>query len=99
MTKKKFKSECREQTFTGWDGHRIKINAFYFDFKQGEINNKYFGGYKFMVYANVKNCKKSELLDWLYRWVVKEETLPPYVLYKYATTDEQRFKLHLSIKA
>ena len=98
MTKKQFKSECREQTFTGWNGHRIKVNAFYFDFKQGTINEKYFGGYKYMVYADVKNCSKADLLDWFYRWVIKEETLPPYVLYKYADTDDKRFKLSLSIK-
>jgi hypothetical protein len=102
MTKKQFKSECRDQTFTGWNGHRIKVNAFYFDFKQGTIDKedfkKYFGGYKYMVYADVKNCKKADLLDWFYRWVIKEENLPPHVLYKYASTDEQRFKLSLSIR-
>ena len=98
MTKKVFKSECREQTFTGWNGHRIRINAFYFDFKQGEINGKYFGGYKFMVYADVKNITKAELLDWFYRWVINEEQLLPEIQYKYASTDAERFKISLSIK-
>jgi hypothetical protein len=98
MTKKEFKELAVDQTFTGWNGHRIKVNAFYFDFKQGSINGKYFGGYKYMIYADVKNCKKADLLDWFYRWVIKEENLPPHVLYKYAMTDEARFKLSLSIR-
>lgn len=98
MTKKAFKELALDQTFTGWNGHRIKVNAYYFDYKQGTIGQKYFGGYKYMVYADVKEAKKSDLLDWLYRWAIKGETLPPHIQYKYAIKDEQRFKLSLSIR-
>ena len=98
MTKKQFKSECREQTFTGWDGHRIKVNAFSFDFKVVTIDNIHYAGFKYMVYADVKNCSKADLLNWFYKWVIKEENLPPHILYKYASTDDKRFKLSLSIK-
>ena len=94
ITKKEFKSSVNSQTYTGWNGHRIKINAFFFDYKQGEN----FRGYKFMVSANVKNLKKSELLDIFYTWITEQiSQVPWYVKYKFANTDKDRFKISLSM--
>ena len=97
MTKKDFKEMVGDHTYTGWDGHRIRINALFFDWKQGDVNGKYFGGYKFMVAGNVKDISKKELFDLLYKLVnnIMVE-LPRYVKYRHVTTDEQRFKPGLS---
>jgi hypothetical protein len=102
MTKKEFKSMVTDQTYTGWNGKRVKINAFFFDWKTGEYKengiNKYFGGYKFMVAANNKDISKSELLDKLYQWVNNQVIeLPYYVKKRFAVTDKERFKISLSM--
>jgi type IV secretory pathway VirB6-like protein len=99
ITKKEFKNECRSETYTGWSGHRVRKNAFYFGYKSGEINGKYFGGYKYMVAADYKDCSKADLLNLLYNWVTGklETALPYYVKHRFAATDEERFKISLSI--
>ena len=90
---------CTNQTYTGWNGHRIRINAFFFDFKQGTTaDGKYFGGYKFMVSTDIKNYKKAELLDFFYQWVTEKIPQPNYYIkYKYAETDEKRFKVPIGL--
>jgi len=99
MTKKEFKEFVRDQTYTGWNGHRIRINAFFFDWKTGSTaDNKYFGGYKFRVSANAKLMSKKDLFELLYKLVnniVVE--VPWFVTYRFAATDEQRFKIPLSL--
>ena len=100
MTKKEFKEQCRCETYTG---HRTKVNAIFYDWKQGDIDGKYFGGYKYRVQANIKNCNKKELFNILYDWVNKgihpDVHIRSYSLigYKYAESDEQRFKIPLSL--
>ena len=104
MTKSSFKKECFSNTYTGYNGNKIRINAFYFDWKQfipvdrKDINES-FQGYKFMGYADTRNCSKKELFDAFYDWINSEGkiNLPPYILYKYAATDKERFKVKLSI--
>ena len=78
MTKKKFKAECNEQTYTGWNGKRIRINAFFFGYLQGEdiSTGKTFRGYKYMVSGNVKDLNKAELLEAMYQWVENQVNLP-----------------------
>jgi hypothetical protein len=99
MTKKEFKERCTDQTYTGWNGHRIRINAFFFDWKSGETaDGKYFGGYKYMVSTNVKNLSKVELFNYLYLWVTEQiANLPWYINYQYAENDTNRFKIPLSL--
>jgi len=98
MTKNEFKKSCIDQTYTGWDGHKIKINAFYFDYKEGEdiATGRYFRGYKYQVASNVKNITKAKLFDLFYKWVENSENLPYYVDYKYAFFDIDRFKISLT---
>jgi hypothetical protein len=99
MTKKEFKEMVSDHTYTGWNGKRIRVNAFFFDFKQGTTEDgKYFGGYKFRVSTDVRNCSKAELLNEFYNWVTgKTQQVPWYVDYRYAETDVQRFKPGLSL--
>jgi len=99
MTKKDFKEMVSDHTYTGWNGHKVRINALFFDFKQGTTEDgKYFGGYKYMVNSNVKNISKAELYNYLYQWVTEKIVhLPWYINYKYAETDEKRFKPGLSL--
>lgn len=93
ITFKNFKELCNDQTYTGWNGHKIRINAFFFDYMSGDN----FRGYKYMVSANVKDCNKTELLKEFYAWVINEKNIPWYINYKFAKTDEDRFKISLSI--
>lgn len=99
ISKTEFKKICLDQTYTGWNGRRIRVNAFFFGYKQGTTpEGRYFGGYQFMVSTNVENYKKDELLDIFYQWVTGQISHPNYyVKYKYAETDEQRFKIPLSM--
>jgi hypothetical protein len=52
-----------------------------------------------MVSATVADCKKDELLQAMYNWVINEDQLIPYYIdYKYACTDKDRFKVQLTMK-
>lgn len=98
ISKKEFKENCREEVYTGYNGHRTRINCFHYDWKSGKTpEGKYFGGYKYRMYANVKNMSKAELFKAFYNWVVNEIQPDYYVQYKFAATDEQRFKVSLSL--
>jgi len=91
MTKKRVKTESNQQTYVGWNGHRIRINAFFFDYKQG-------CGYKYMLAANVNDMSKADLFNLFYDWVSgKTEKLPWFVKSRIAETDEKRFKISLSM--
>ena len=49
-----------------------------------------------MVKANVAFIKKQDLFNMFYDWVTEKIQQPDhYVQYKYAETDEQRFKVSL----
>jgi len=99
MTKKDFLSQCDFHVYSSWNGHKIRINAIYFDHKRGGSfeDNTYFQGYKYLVYANVKTMTKAALTKVLWEWVNKEVQPPYFVQYKYAETDAKRFKVPLSL--
>ena len=94
MTKKEFKDRCLFQTYTG---RRIKINAIFYDWSQGEIDNKYFIGYKYMVRGDSYWMTKKELFDEFYNFIIKGTNLNSDIDYKYAETDLKRFKLPISM--
>ena len=93
ITKKKFRELC---SFHEYGKGQTKRNAIYFDWLpwNGDVEN-HIEGYKYMVKARVENAKKSELFDILYNWVVNEVPVPWYVEYRYAHTDDKRFKVSL----
>lgn len=100
MTKKEFKELCNSQTYSGWNGKRIRINAFFYDLKQGVTpDGKYFGGYKYRITSNVNDLTKKDLFDEFYNHVIKG--LPFrwdwLVDYRVAETDEDRRKVPLSL--
>jgi hypothetical protein len=99
MTKKEFKTICSHQLYTG---RNTRINAFFFDFKQGETaEGKYYGGYKFMLYANNKEVSKAELFNWCYDIYENKKLIldtPVCINFKLAGTNESRFKIPLSLK-
>lgn len=98
FTKKEFKSLVREETYTGWNGHKVRVNAFFFDWQSGTTTEgKYFVGYKFQANANVRDLSKAELFNQFYDWVNGViDNLPWNVNYKLAITDDKRFKVPLS---
>lgn len=89
ITKKEFKERCSVHVYG--KGQR-KVNAIYFDWKHNQEGI----GFKYVVKANVLNCKLNELYKHLYDWVFNEVQLPYYIQYRYAETDAKRFKVKLT---
>lgn len=90
MTKKEFKSRCSAHCYIGYSfGYKLKTNAIFFDHQPN--------GYKYMVKARIENHTKAELEKILYDWVFNE-TQPDYKTeYRYAETDDKRFKVPISM--
>jgi len=93
MTRKEFNEKCDFHVYTGWNGHRVKHNVIYFDYKQTDEGR----GFKYAVAMDIQNGTKAELVKILHDWIVNEVEPPWYVRYKYAETDAQRFKVGLSL--
>ena len=89
MTKKEFKERCGVHIYG--KGKR-KLNAIYFDWKRSEDGT----GYKFVVKAQIGNCKLTELYNHLYNWAMNEVQLPYFIQYKFAETDDKRFKVQIT---
>jgi hypothetical protein len=91
MTKKEFKELASHHKYGK------HYNAFYFDWVSKISNEECVVGYKFGVYAHTDNCTKAELFNIIYNWAINEVQPPWYVNYKFAPTDEKRFKVPLSL--
>jgi hypothetical protein len=96
MTKQEFKQECDVHVYTG-SGKRI--NAIYFDWKQGtDADGNRYQGFKYMVYADTKDMLRTELYNELWQWVTEQIQQPSYMVQsRYAVTDTKRFKVPLSL--
>lgn len=92
MTKKRFKEGC---SFHEYGRGKSKRNAIYYNWVS-DFENKAVG-FKFMVKCRVEDALKQELFDVLYNWVMSEgEAEPPWwVEYKFADTEQRRFKVSL----
>ena len=100
MTKKDFKNEC---SYHVYGKGKNKKNAIFFDWKSGMStipteNGVYYNfcGYKFMVSSNVQRFSKKELSDIMYLWISQEMYIPECP-YRFADTNEKRFKVPLSM--
>jgi hypothetical protein len=93
MTKKEFKELTDYHVYTGTGYNRIKTNVIFFGWKVTETGR----GFKQAVASESRNCTKAELFNYLYDWVINQVEPPYYVRYKYAETDDQRFKVPLSL--
>lgn len=89
MTKKEFKERCSVHVYG--KGKR-KLNAIYFDWLSSGIKS----GYKFMVKTTIDLHNLTELRNIMYDWVIKDIEPPYTVQYRYAMTDEDRFKVSLT---
>ena len=96
ITKKEFKEKVRFDLYSS-SSCTSKTNVFFYDWKSDFSNNKRIVGYKYAVAALRTHISKAKLLDQLYDWVVNEKQPDYYVRYKFASTDEQRFKVPLSL--
>lgn len=92
MTKKQFKEGC---SFHEYGRGQNKRNAIYYDYKQ-DFDNKAVG-FKFMVKCRVADALKAELFKVFYDWVTSKgfKTLPWWIDYKYAATEQDRFKVSI----
>lgn len=88
VTKKEFKELCYSTTYKGY---RQRYNAIFYDIKDN--------GWKYMVFADVKDITKKELLNKFYNWLKDPELydLPWYIYLRCAQTDEKRFKVPISL--
>lgn len=90
ITQKDFKEGC---SFHEYGRGKNKRNAIYFDWKS-DFDNKAVG-FRFMVKCRVCDAGKAELLKVLYYWVMKQVEPSWWVEYKYAATEQDRFKVSL----
>lgn len=90
MTKKDFKEKC---SFHEYGKGKKKRNAIYFDWSNDYKNNSL--GFKYMVKTSVENSSKAELFNYLYQWVTEMIVLPWWVEYRFAITDDKRFKVSI----
>jgi hypothetical protein len=96
ITKKEFIAECDYHKMTG-AGRENDLSAVYFDWKQGNINNKYFVGYKYCVWGRTCLTGKKILIDQLYNFLTgKTENTEYYIQLVVAENDLQRFKLPIT---
>ena len=93
MTKKEFNSQLSHHIY---GKGKEKRNALYFGYRsfRDEKGNS-INGFKYMVKGTLRDLKLQELKDVMYNWVVNEIQPPWYVEYRYAETDEKRFKVSL----
>lgn len=92
MTKKEFKEKC---SFHEYGKGKNKRNAIYFDWMSKEVGNKFIVGFKYMVKTSVQNENKAELFNTLYNWIINSVEPKWWIEYKYAATDEKRFKVSI----
>jgi hypothetical protein len=96
LTKKEFKEMC---SFHRYTGSGVVLNAIFFDWKSERTPTGYTVGFKYMVKGYTRECTKKQLFDLLYGWVTNGiTTMPHYADYKFAETDDQRFKVPLSMR-
>jgi hypothetical protein len=95
ITKKSFKEKC---SFHLYKGHRSRTNAIFYDWADYVTGKGNGHGFKYMVYANTQDATRKELFDILYNWATEKITAVPwYVRYKYAVTDDERFKVPITM--
>jgi len=90
MSKKALKELASHHLYKGYG---VRTNVFYFDWLETSKRR----GFKYAVASDTENTTKAELFDVLYNWVVNEVQPPYYVRYKFAETDEKRFKVGISL--
>jgi hypothetical protein len=98
MTKKDFKKLVDVHKY-GRGRNENNITAIFFNWKSGDKDNKYYGGFKYCVFARSINAKRDELINVLYEIVTGTNdsgTIPYYIQFIMAMTDEQRFKVPIS---
>jgi len=88
MTQKEFKERC---SFHQYGRGQSKKNAIFFDWKSDY--EKGVVGFKFMVKTSIQNATRAELFKNLWNWVTQGIEPPWWVEYRYADTDEKRFKV------
>ena len=98
MTKKEFKEMISVHKY-GRGRDENNITAIFFDWKSGDKDGKYFGGYKYCVFARAINTKRDDLINILYnivRGINDDGTIPYYIQLIMALDDMQRFKVPLN---
>lgn len=96
MTKKDFKEMASVHRYTGGKKEN-NITAIFFEWKSGDKDGKYFGGFKYCVYARAVNATTEELLKALYDFVTgkTDDIKEWWINMIFAETDQQRFKVPL----
>jgi len=97
MTKKEFRELVSIHKY-GRGRNPNNLTAIFFEWKSGEKDEKYFGGFKYCVFARNCNAKRDELINVLYNIVNGTNdsgTIPYYIQLVMALDDKQRFKVPL----
>jgi len=101
LTKKEFKDLCSFHVYTG---RGEKHNVIFYDWKVTDNGR----GFKYGIVANIKDMTKKDLFDEFYRCIILELHqsdnlfIAPWWMhknyrFKYAGTDNERFRVPLSL--
>lgn len=90
MTKKQFIERISYHNY----GKRNGFHAIYFDY----ASDKNYAGFKYMVSCRKEMSNKALLIKNMFDWVTQKiNNLPYYIQTRYAETDEQRFKVKITM--
>jgi len=97
MTKKEFKELASVHKY-GRGRRPENLIAIFFEWKSGDKDGKYFGGFKYCVYARTCNAKTEDLMTALYNLITgkTDDIKEWWINLVYAENDQQRFKVPLS---
>jgi len=97
ITKKQFKEVIRFEEYTGrlFSGKKVKAYVVYYDWRTDFTGDKNIVGYKYAIGG--VSVKKNDLINVAYNWIINGDQQVPFeIQYKFARTDEYRFKVPLS---
>ena len=93
FSKKEFLEMASYQKMTARN-REDNLSAVFFDWKTGDIDNKYFCGYKYCVWGRTSMTGKKKLEDQLYDFLTgKIQDTEYYIQLIVAESDLQRFKV------
>jgi len=101
MTKKEFLTLANVQLYTNSYDRQASIRAIFFEWKDGELDGKWFAGFKYCFFGRACIASKKEMLNTMYGYVtgkIDDLEVPYYINMKIAQIDTQRFKVPLSWK-
>ena len=81
--------------YSKYVGLQDSTHVIFFDWLRDDSNK--IEGFKYAVACDITQATKAEVLNAMYNWIFKDINLDFYIRYKYAITNNDRFKKPLSL--